>query len=402
MVLRRGRGARLVVSVLLAAATLALAAWLYLATLHGRFWRADQRLDPAPPAPAPPAATAWPEIVAVIPARDEADVVGRAVASLLAQDHPGTVSVVLVDDRSADGTAEAARAAAGGDPRLTVIEAPPLEPGWTGKLWAMNTGLGHALRAHPEARFVLLTDADIAHEPSALRHLVAKAEAERRDLVSLMVKLHCVGMWERLLIPAFVFFFQKLYPFPRVNDSGNRTAGAAGGCMLVRRTALERIGGLAPIKGELIDDCALARAIKAGGSIWLGLAEASASLRPYDGLGGIWRMVARTAFTQLRFSILLLAGTVLGMAVLYAAPPAAAVAGILAGDGTAAALGGGGWLLMAVLYRPTGRLYGRPAWEAALLPVAALLYLLMTLSSAVAHWRGRGGAWKGRTYGHST
>ena len=397
MVLRRGRGARLVVSVLTAAAALALAAWLYLAILHGRFWRADQRLDPAPPPP-----STWPEIVALIPARDEADVVGRAVASLLAQDYPGAVSVVLVDDRSTDGTAEAARAAAGGDARLTAIQAPPLEPGWTGKLWAMNAGLGHALRAHPEARFVLLTDADIAHERSALRRLVAKAEAERRDLVSLMVKLHCVGVWERLLIPAFVFFFQKLYPFPRVNDPGNRTAGAAGGCMLVRRTALARIGGLAPIKGALIDDCALARAIKAGGPIWLGLAEASASLRPYDGLGGIWRMVARTAFTQLRFSVLLLAGTVLGMAVLYAAPPIAAILGILSACWTMVALGAAGWLLMAALYRPTQRLYVRPAWESALLPVAALLYLLMTLSSAVAHWRGRGGAWKGRTYGHPT
>lgn len=397
MVLRRGRGTRLVVSVLTAAAALALAAWLYLATLHGRFWRADQRLDPAPPAPA-----AWPEIVAVIPARDEADVVGRAVASLLAQDYPGTVSVVLVDDRSTDGTAEAARNAAGGDTRLTVVLAPPLGPGWTGKLWAMNAGLARALALRPTARFVLLTDADIAHERSALARLVAKAEAERRDLVSLMVKLHCVGVWERLLIPAFVFFFQKLYPFPRVNDPRNRTAGAAGGCMLVRRTALERIGGLTPIKSELIDDCALARAIKPGGSIWLGLAEASASLRPYEGLGGIWRMVARTAFTQLRFSALLLAGTVLGMAVLYAAPPVAAVAGFISGYGMTAALGGVGWLLMAALYRPTGRLYGRPAWEAALLPVAALLYLLVTLSSALAHWRGRGGAWKGRTYGHPT
>jgi hopene-associated glycosyltransferase HpnB len=304
----------------------------------------------------------------------------------------------LVDDRSTDGTAEAARAAAGGDGRLTIIQAPPLEPGWTGKLSAVNAGLGHALRAHPEARFVLLTDADILHERSALRRLVAKAEAERRDLVSLMVKLHCEGPWERMLIPAFVFFFQKLYPFPRVNDPSVRMAGAAGGCMLARRTALERIGGLGAIKGELIDDCALARAIKANGSIWLGLAEASMSLRSYDGLGGIWRMVARTAFTQLRFSIFLLAGTALGMAVLYAAPPIAAVVGLLSACWTMVALGAAGWLLMAALYRPTQRLYGRPAWESALLPVAALLYLLMTLSSAVAHWRGRGGAWKGRTY----
>ena len=373
-------------------ALLACAAWLYLAFRHGRFWRGDQRLDETAAAPAE-----WPAVAVVIPARNEADVIGRAVASHMAQDYPGAFHVFVVDDRSTDATAATAREA-GDDARLTVVTAPPLPDGWAGKVAAMAAGTAEAMQRMPDARYFLFTDADIEHPADHLRRLVAKAEANRLDMTSLMVKLEAQTFWERLLIPAFVFFFQKLYPFPLVNDPGHRIAGAAGGCMLVRRTALERIGGMAAIKGEIIDDCALARAIKPSGPIWLGLSADARSLRPYGGLGGIWRMVARSAFNQLRYSTALLAGCVLGMLLLYIVPPWAALDGLFDNHAFLALLGVTAWTTMAVCYKPTLDLYGRPAWEALLLPVAAIFYVLMTVDSARAHWAGRGGAWKGRTY----
>lgn len=372
-------------------ALLALVAWLYLIFRHGQFWRADQRLDKSIAAPAE-----WPAVAVVIPARNEADVIGRAVASHMAQDYPGPFHVVVVDDRSTDSTAAVAREA--GDARLTVLTAPPLPEGWAGKVAAMAAGLAEADRQQPEARYVLFTDADIEHPADNLRRLVAKAESERLDLTSLMVKLEARSFWERLLIPAFVFFFQKLYPFPLVNDPANATAGAAGGCMLVRRTALERIGGLAAIQGEIIDDCALARAIKPGGPIWLGLSGEARSLRPYDGLYGVWRMVARSAFNQLRYSAAILAGCILGMLLLYVVPPLAVLHGLFGNHALLALLGAAAWATMVLCYKPTLDLYGRPVWESVLLPVAAFFYVLMTVDSARAHWAGRGGAWKGRTY----
>ena len=371
---------------------LACAAWLYLTFRHGRFWRGDQRLDQAVASP-----VEWPPVAIVIPARNEADVIGRAVASHMAQDYPGAFHVFVVDDRSTDATADSAREASD-DMRLTVVTAPPLPDGWAGKVAAMAAGAVEAARRMPDARYVLFTDADIEHPADNLRRLVAKAEANRLDMTSLMVKLEVRTFWERLLIPAFVFFFQKLYPFPLVNDPGHSMAGAAGGCMLVRRTALERIGGMAAIKGEIIDDCALARAIKPGGPIWLGLSADARSLRPYGGLGGVWRMVARSAFNQLRYSTALLAGCVLGMLVLYVVPPLAALDGLFDNHAFLALLGVGAWAMMAACYKPTLDLYGRPVWEALLLPVAAIFYVLMTVDSARAHWAGRGGAWKGRTY----
>jgi hopene-associated glycosyltransferase HpnB len=374
-------------------ALLACAAWFYLAFRHGRFWRGDQRLDETIAAP-----VEWPAVAVVVPARNEADVIGRTVASHMAQDYPGAYHVFVVDDRSTDSTAAAAREAAGDDARLTVVTAPPLPESWAGKVAAMAAGAEEAAREMPNARYVLFTDADIEHPADNLRRLVAKAEAGRLDMTSLMVKLEARTFWERLLIPAFVFFFQKLYPFPLVNDPDNRVAGAAGGCMLVRRTALERIGGLAAIKGEIIDDCALARAIKPGGPIWLGLSADARSLRPYGGLGGVWRMVARSAFNQLRYSAALLAGCVLGMLVLYVVPPLAALDGLFDNHALLALLGVAAWATMALCYKPTLDLYGRPVWEALLLPVAAIFYVLMTVDSARAHWAGRGGAWKGRTY----
>lgn len=382
----------MIVSPLAAAAFLALAAWVCLFLFRNGFWRADQRL---PPQSVPGGA---PAVAVVIPARNEAVHVGQAVAALLAQDYPGRFHLVVVDDGSEDGTADAARSAAAGDPRLEVVSSRTLPAGWTGKMWAVSQGIAHAEAVVPDAAYLLLTDADIALAPDELSRLVAGAESAGLDLVSLMVRLNCTAMWERLLIPAFIFFFQKLYPFPAVNDPARRAAAAAGGCMLVRRAALERIGGIAAIRGRVIDDCALAAAIKPGGPIWLGLAERSRSLRAYDGLSGIWHMVARTAFVQLDHSLSKLAATVIAMALVYLAPPAAVLVGAVAGDGMALAAGAAAWVLMAICYRPTLADYGLWWPRALLLPFAALLYVCMTVDSARRFHVGAGAAWKGRSY----
>ena len=372
-------------------AAVPVAAWLGLLFFRGGFWRADQWLDDACAPPDP-----WPSVVAVVPARDEAPTVGRAVASLLAQDYPGPFSAVVVDDASRDGTADAARGAAAGDERLTVVAGSPLPKGWVSKLWAMRQGLKAAVS---DPAFVLFTDADIEHEPPMLRRLVTKAEGKRLDLVSLMALLRCRSSWERLLIPAFVFFFQKLYPFPLVNDPNRRPAAAAGGCMLARRQALDHAGGLEAIRDRLIDDCALAALLKDHGSIWIGLTRRVRSLRPYDRLGDLWLTVARTAFAQIGHSWIVLVATVLAMGVAYLVPPLAVVVGLVAGDPWPAASGLAAWLLMAFAYRPTLDLYGQPVASALALPLAALMFTLMTIDSARRHRRGRGGAWKGRRYG---
>jgi hopene-associated glycosyltransferase HpnB len=356
--------------------SLSVLVWLVLLVGRGGFWLADQRL----PAAHEPLAD-WPEVAAIIPARDEAQSIGAVLASHAATDYQGQFSVILVDDGSTDGTAEIAEGIAAASPHpIHIIHAPPLPPGWTGKLWALETGTRAASSLAPGARYILLTDADITHAPDTLARLVAHSEARGLALASLMARLNSRDFWGALLIPAFVFFFQKLYPFPWINDPAHRTAGAAGGCMLLRREALEQIGGIAAIRGALIDDCTLAAKIKhgpPGWPIWLGLASDEAvSLRDNRALGAVWTMVARTAFTQLRH--------------LFLSP--------LHGDNLAGNLGAIAWMLSAIAYLPTIRLYNRPVWEAAGLPLAALLYGAMTLSSAVAHWRGRGGAWKGRTY----
>lgn len=381
------------VSTALAAASLF--CWIGLVFFRGRFWRADQRLSDADRHAGAP----WPGVVAVVPARNEAATIGRTVAALLGQGYQGAFGLIVVDDGSDDGTAAAARAAAASGPPLEVTAAGSLAPGWTGKLWAVSRGLDRAAARYPRYEYVLLTDADITLAPGVLARLVAAAEGEALDLVSVMAHLHCAGAWERLLIPAFVFFFQKLYPFRRVNDPARKTAAAAGGCMLVRRSALERAGGIEAIRGRIIDDCALAGLIKREGAIWLGFDDGVVSVRPYRRLAEIWAMVARTAFTQLGHSAAALAATVAGMAVIYLGPPAALVLGVAAGSPLAAAGGLAAWGLMALAYRPTLRLYGEPAAMALLLPAAAALFTLMTLDSARRHWRGRGGAWKGRTYG---
>ena len=367
-------------------AVLSFAIWLYLLLGRGGFWREGV----LPPAPEP---ARWPDVVAVVPARNEAPYVGDALRSLLTQDYPGDFSVILVDDHSDDGTAEVARTAAaeaGAANRLTILRARELPLGWTGKLWALDQGLQQLARRDPSPELVLLTDADIVHDRTNLRELAARIETGV-DLASLMVRLRTESLAERFLIPAFVFFFEMLYPFAWIRDVRRRTAGAAGGCVLLRREALLRIGGLAAIRGEIIDDCALGRAVKQGGAIWLGLSARTRSLRPYPALGDIWNMVARTAYAQLGYSPIVLAGTVLGLAVTFLVPVMATVTGT-----EAAPLGLAAWACMACAYLPTLQLYGRsPAW-APLLPAIALVYIAATLDSAWRHRRGKGGEWKGR------
>lgn len=381
-------------TVLSGLALASLLAWIWLLFLRGDFWRADQRLADGEGGGQGP----WPSVVAIVPARDEAETIGTSVSSLLSQDYPGPLSVIVVDDNSGDGTARQAAEAANGDRRFLLLSGQALPAGWTGKLWAVAQGVDLAAAAVPDAEFLLLTDADIVHDGGNLRRFVGKATGDKLDLASLMVRLRCESFWERLLIPAFVFFFQKLFPFAWVNDPQRSTAAAAGGCMLVRRAALEAAGGIAAIRGRLIDDCALAALLKKRGRIWLGLATETVSLRRYDELSGIARMVARTAFEQLGNSSLLLAGTLAGMALLYAVPPGAVFLGLVVGDMGMAALGGLAWAAMTFAYWPTVRLYRLSLPWAAALPLAAVLYTAFTVESARRTWQGKGGAWKGRSY----
>lgn len=374
-----------------------LGAWLWLYFARGGFWRADQRLADAPP----PAK--WPAIAAVVPARNEAASIGAVVSAYMESDYRGGLSLVIADDHSVDGTADIARSTAEGAARnLQIADVPALPPGWSGKLWAVQAGLRQAADAAPDAKYILLTDADIVLAKDTITRLVASAERDNLALASLMARLDGRGTWGALLIPAFIYFFQKLYPFPRANDPTDNLAAAAGGCMLVRADILQKIGGVEKFKGDLIDDCALARAIKdttPSTKIWLGLADDEAiSMRDNQSLSSIWNMVARTAYAQLNFSPLLLAGTVLGMAFIYLTPPLVALTLGGHGDMMAAIFALTAWAVMAYTYWPTLKLYHRPPWETAALPVAATLYTAMTFSSAWRHWQGRGGQWKGRTY----
>lgn len=379
---------------LLALTALSAIIWLILIFFRGGFWRDGPYISEHIQTPLD-----WPRVVAVIPARNEAETIGETIASLSSQDYPGAFSIVLVDDQSDDATQERAHAAATAATPLTVISGQPLPTGWSGKMWAVAQGIAAAERGAPDAKYILLTDADIVHSPSVLCRLVAKAEEGELALVSHMVMLRCVSFWERLLIPAFIFFFKKLYPFRWINDPKNPTAGAAGGLMLVRRDALDRAGGIDRIKHEIIDDCALARAIKPEGPIWLGLTNASHSLRRYEHLSEIWNMVTRTAFIQLKQSLGLLAGTVLGMAIIYLVPPAMIVIGLFADSLHIVLLAIIVWLAMIASYVPTLRLYDRPIWWGLLLPVAGLLYTCMTVASAYRTLAGAGPQWKDRRYG---
>jgi hopene-associated glycosyltransferase HpnB len=373
--------------IVLVAILLADAAWVYLLAGHGMFWRTDQLL-PAEPVPA-----AWPDVVAVIPARNEAAILPQTLPTLLTQEYQGQLTVLLVDDESSDGTADVAAALGAARPgRLRVIAGQPAPAGWAGKVWAMAQGL----RAAGGAELVLFTDADIAYAPGALSALVRAAGG--RALVSQMALLRTDATAERLLIPAFVYFFAQLFPFRRVNKRGKRTAAAAGGCMLVRRRALEAAGGLGPIRGARIDDVALGALLKsAGGDCWLGFSADVVSRRPYSGVAEIWDMVARSAYTQLRYSPVVLAGTVAGMAILYLLPAAAALAGLVLLSGWLCVAGFGAWVIMSVTYVPVLRLYRLSPVRAVCLPVIGALYTAMTISSASRYYAGQGGEWKGRT-----
>ena len=381
--------------------------WVYLLLARGSYWRVDQCLNKDPSLLANDAIP-WPSVSAVIPARNEADLLSKTLPSLLALDYRRPFHIFLVDDQSTDTTAEAARQTAhncGAADRLTVCEGKPLPPGWKGKTWAMAQGIAHSEEACSE--LLLLTDADVAYEPNVLLSLVVKLYSDRLDLVSLMATLRVKSLWDRLLIPAFVYFFSKLYPFRWVNDHQKRKAGAAGGCILVRRNRLQQAGGLSAIADAIIDDCALGKLIKhAGGRIWLGMTQDVKSLRPYESLKSIWNMVARTAYDQLRYSPLLLASTVVGMLLVYLLPPMGTLLGVVAiVSGQKPILGAwllstaaAAWALMATSYLPMLKRYRLSPFLSALLPLSACLYTLMTLSSAVRFWRGRGGGWKGRTY----
>jgi hopene-associated glycosyltransferase HpnB len=402
------------VPVAVAVCALAAVAWAYLLACHGGFWRTSQRLPAAPAHTAPAAGSRWPSVTAVVPARDEAGVLPGSLPTLLAQDYPGDLAVVLVDDESTDGTAGVATAlgrAAGwsvagqlpGDRALRILAGSTPPPGWAGKVWAMSQGMAAA----GDADYLLFTDADIGYRPGTVTSLVRAAAGGRRALVSQMALLRVDTGWERVLVPAFVYFFAQLFPFRRVNRRGSRTAAAAGGCMLVRREVLAAAGGLAAISGARIDDVALGRLLKHGGAgadCWLGLTTDVVSTRPYDRLADLWDMVARSAYTQLRYSPAALLGTIAGLAWLYLLPPAAAVGGlaaVAAGGGAAAwwlaGAGLAGWAMMAVSYLPMLRLYRLSPLRGLTLPFIALLYAGMTADSAWRHHAGHGGEWKGRT-----
>lgn len=363
--------------------------WTYLLLFRGFFWRES------PKAATEAGLAAWPEIVVVTPARNEADVVGQSMAALLAQDYPGTIQIVLVDDDSTDGTAEAAERVAAKSSTghmLSVVKNGVLAPGWTGKLWAVHRGLAEAESLAPSAKYVLLTDADILHERTSLRQLVIRAEQGGFKLVSLMARLRTGTLAERALIPAYIFYFQKLYPFSWVNDPKHRMAGAAGGCMLVERAALNAIGGIGAIRDQLIDDCALGQAIKTQAPIWLGLADGVASLRGYPRWADVWMLIARSAFTQLGFSAAMLVVATAMMLATYVLPPAL----FCFAEGQARLLGIMAFVMMVFAYQPTLR-YHRlsPLWALAL-PLIAIFYTAATIDSALRYWSGRGGQWKGR------
>jgi hopene-associated glycosyltransferase HpnB len=363
------------------AAILVVLVWLYLLLARGIFWQAGPVLPTAYP-------STTPSVAVVVPARDEALLIRASLRSLLAQDYAGPFRVILTDDSSTDGTGDIARSI--GDSRLTVITGAPRPAGWSGKQWAVSQGVAEA----GEADLVLLTDADIVHEPAHLSSLVCKIERCGLDLVSEMVKLACDSWAERALVPAFVFFFQLLYPFEWVNDGLKATAAAAGGSILIRRRALRRIGGIESVRGALIDDVALAAAVKRGGRIWLGHAALARSVRPYPSIADIWRMVTRTAFVQLRYSLPLLALTTFGMILIWLLPPALA----LFGRGAAFWCSLAAWVILSACYLPTLTRFDQPPLWAPFLPLVAAFYMAATIGSAANHYLGRGVAWKGRAY----
>ena len=385
-------------AIILSLTLLSLVIWIFLLLFWGQFWQVNHQLEANKDQDTNN--NTLPTVCVVIPARNEADVIPFSLRSLLLQDYTGNFTIFLVDDQSSDGTANFAQGVAYAvdkTDKLQIVSSASLPTGWTGKLWAMEQGIQTASELKPD--YYLLTDADIEHDPSNLHRLVTKAESQNLDLVSIMVRLRCQSFWEQLLIPAFVFYFQKLYPFSWVNNPKKAIAAAAGGCILIRREALNRIGGLQIIRQALIDDCSLAKAIKSNhGKIWLGLSTSTISLRPYDSLKTIWDMVARSAYTQLNYSPVLLVGSLSGMTLVYLLPPIGIILGVLLGNWTITLVSFTAYLLMTFAYLPIIRFYKCPAIFAFSLPIIAFLYTLMTVDSALRHWQGRGGEWKGSVY----
>lgn len=353
--------------------------WLWLLFAHGRFWSSTPELPPATP-------PACPDVDVIVPARDEVETINRVIASLLAQDYGGKLRVILVDDNSTDGTA----AAAGTASNLLVIAGLSKPAGWSGKLWAISQGI-----AASTAPVLLFADADVQHDPRHLSALVARLLQPSVEMVSEMVRLNCTSLAERMLIPAFVYFFQMLYPFAKVNDPHSAVAAAAGGTVLIRRETLERIGGIDVVKNALIDDVALAQAVKTVGPIYLGHSGLAASIRGYPGFADVWRMISRTAFTQLRYSAVLLVFTIAALMLVWLVP----VWSVLFGHGWRLAFGLAVSVLAAVSYMPTLRRYGQPRLLSLALPLVALFYMSATLGSALNYWLGGGATWKKRTYG---
>ena len=404
-------------------AALSLIIWLYLLVARGDFWNLRSFDDDNATHPTPPT---WPTVTAIIPARNEAETIAHTIASLTQQNYPGKFSIVVVDDHSEDATAKLAQSAVNPNKvEIAVLSAPPLPPGWTGKLSALNAGILHATHggaasAVPQSDavngalapadsspiYLWFTDADIVHAPDTLTRLVARAEQNNLDLTSLMVLLRAQAPPERFLIPPFLFFFLMLYPPAKIANPRSRIAGAAGGCILLRSDALDRIGGLAAIRTEVIDDCALASAVKNSNSatnatsssvpktkIWMGVTRKSRSLRAYATFAEIRDMIARTAFTQLHYSALVLIGTLLGLAITYLAP----IALLFAHDTATRLLALATWLIMSLLFLPTVRFYRISTHWAATLPAAATFYAAATFLSALRYWTNRGAQWKGRS-----
>ena len=375
----------------LVVAVLALAIWIYLIAGRGDFWR-TRKFDDLAPAPG---FMKWPSIAVVVPARDEAAGVGACVTSILSQPYPGTLSMILIDDQSQDGTpqiASDAAAAIGASDRLTVLQGRPLPSGWTGKLWAVKQGLTMVEGRSSPPDYVLLTDADIVYSGDVLMRLVARAQNDKFAMTSVMAKLRCESFAEKYLIPAFIFFFGMLYPFGWVRNPSRSTAAAAGGCILARWDALRNAGGIDAIRGSLIDDCALGARLKLQGPVWLGFSQDVKSVRASDTIANVGQMISRSAYAQLRYSVAILIGTILAMCLVFLAPVLIA----LFGHGFAAVFAAAAWLLMALAFQPTLRYYGRSALWGPALPVIAIAYMVFTVNSAVQHFQGRGGMWKGR------
>ncbi|MCC0175970.1 glycosyltransferase [Waterburya agarophytonicola K14] len=376
---------------------LSLFIWLFLILFWGDFWLCDRYIDRHNNE-----LKSYPTVWIIVPARDEAEVIKDSLTSLLNQKYPGNFAIALVDDNSSDRTAEIALSTTNKfnkTEQFKIISGKALKQGWKGKLWAMQQGIDYAQKQTPLPDYFLFTDADIYHDPDNLENLVTKAETENLDLVSLMVLLRCQSFWEKQLIPAFVFFFQKLYPFSWVNNPQKAIAAAAGGCILISSQALEEIGGIAAIKDALIDDCSLAKAVKSKDkNIWLGLTKTTISLRSYNHLKTIWDTISRTAFTQLNYSWLLLIGTLIGMCLVYLIAPIGLIISIQRQNWLLMGMAITTWCLMAIAYTPTIKLYNLSILRVFSLPAIAFLYTLMTIDSAIKYYQGKGGAWKGRTY----